>query len=154
MKSSTSTSFLSRHKFLLSAVIIIILIVLSALIYRVFFSKPYGQYQKDYNDFLYIYETIMTAFEEERPLSSFEQSKIESMLNDYDKRYDEIINSDLTVDEVKDFEEITNIYFNVLSMYERYVHATQDIWDDYERKEYLSDFLEEQKVAKESLGLK
>lgn len=130
----------------LLAAIAFLLFITVIVAFKVFLTNPAGVDQEFYKDHLYVYETVMKAFEEERQLTSYEQNNIEEIRSNWDKEMDRFVNHEK-------YHIMSSIRVSTISMSVRYKTAMHEVFDDESRKEHLQDFIEMQKVAMADLKL-
>lgn len=117
---------------------VIILVVVGFVIYKTQFTNPVGVDNEFYKDRLFVYETIMEAFEEERELTIKEKIKIEEIIEGYQPE--------------NSTEGKINIF--VSSMYYHYDSLTNDKLEDYEKEKYIDNFTNHKKHAENILKIK
>ncbi|WP_370222053.1 hypothetical protein [Cytobacillus sp.] len=149
MQEQTNLASLRNKKPIMAVIGIVFILFCAFLVYKMFFTNPAGVDQKLYSEHLDAYEVMMKAYEEDRKLTSFEYTKIEDLDTYWDEKIDNM--DDLGREE---FEKTLAIHHSIEMMFMSFDHATDDIWDDGERKEKLDEFYIEAKTAKAALELK
>ncbi|MGM0776961.1 MAG: hypothetical protein ACQEXE_10205 [Bacillota bacterium] len=150
MQEQTNLASLRNKKPIIVIIGVVFILICAFFVYKVFLSNPAGVDQKFYSEHLEAYEIMMKAYEEDRKLTSFEQTKIEDLETYWAKELKEM--SDKKIDEDK-FKKSLSIHSAVVTMFISFDHAMEDIWEDDQRREKLDEFYIEAKTAKAALGL-